>query len=153
MKRGSIGWQILLVLVAAVIGYALLFRFIEHRRVVKGPWQVTFTVDSGAPALVVNQPVLAIRDVRIRFADEAAPTTAPQTLASAEGRPVPFEVPFGRCVFLDTIFQPGTVAFEMFGHEIQLMPHTLTIDKQARPWHSGETITLTKPEKPRDTRP
>ena|SRR5438093_946072 len=153
MKRGGIGRQILWVFIAAVIGYAAVFGFIEHRRVVKGPWRVTFTNESGAPALIVNQPALAIHDVRTLFSGEPAPTNAPQTLAFAEGRPVPFDVPFGQCVFLDAIFLPGTVAFEMFGHEIQLMPHTLTVDKVPRPWRSGETIALNQPEKPRGVRP
>src|ERR1051325_5879601 len=144
MKRGGIGRQIILVFTVVLIGYAAIFAFIQHRRVVKGPWAVNFTDESGAPVLIVNQPALGIRDVRIRFPDEQAPINAPQTMEFSQGRPVPFDVPYGKCVFLDAIFLPGTVAFEMFGHEIQLMPRTLTIDKAARPWRIGDRIELRK---------
>jgi hypothetical protein len=53
-------------------------------------------------------------------------------------------VPFGQCVFQDAQTLPGTVVFELFGHEIQLLPRVLTIDRVEHPWHSGETITLSK---------
>jgi len=43
---------------------------------------------------------------------------------------------------MDTTFQPGTVVFTNFGHEIQLLPRVLTIDKVERPWQSGTTIDL-----------
>jgi hypothetical protein len=57
---------------------------------------------------------------------------------------VPFDVPFGKCVFMDTTFLPGTLAFELFGHEIQLIPRVLTIDKQEQPWRSNVIIPVTK---------
>jgi len=148
MKRDSLRWQIPLLFIAVLVGYFAVFQFIEHRRVVKGPWTVTFTSEPAAPTLVVNQSTLGIRDVRITFAEEHTTTNAPQVLQFSEGRPVPFDVPFGKCVFLDPLFLPGTVAFEMFGHEIQLMPHGLTIDKVERLWHSGETVELRRPAKP-----
>jgi hypothetical protein len=45
-------------------------------------------------------------------------------------------------VFLDTTFLPGTVALSLFGHEVQLLPRVLTIDKVEKAWRSGETISL-----------
>jgi hypothetical protein len=44
---------------------------------------------------------------------------------------------------MDTTFLPGTIAFVLFGHEIQLIPRVITLDKQERSWQSGETIVLT----------
>jgi len=132
----------------AVTAYALSYGWIQHRRVAKGPWQVTFTSQSGAPAIVVNQPALPIQDVRIVFAGEPAGASPDQTLEFSETRPVPFEVPGGQCVFLDPLFLPGTVVLDLFGHEIQLMPRVLTIDKVEHPWRPRETITLTKPAAP-----
>jgi hypothetical protein len=41
---------------------------------------------------------------------------------------------------MDATSLPGTVAFELFGHEIQLLPRVLTIDNQERPWRSNEII-------------
>ena len=142
MKRSHVGLQILLVFIAALIGYAVVYGWIEHRRVFKGPWVVNCTTESGVPALTVNQPALGIRNVRIVFADARASSNTTQTVEFSQARPWPYGVPFGQCVFMDTTFLPGTIALEMFGHEIQFMPRVLTIDKAERPWRSGETIEL-----------
>ena len=142
MKRSRLGLQLLLVFAAALIGYAAVYGWIEHRRVVKGPWVVTFASESGVPALTVNQATLGITNLQIVFARGRAPTNATQTVDFSQARPWPYAVPFGQCVFMDTTFLPGTIALEMFGHEIQLLPRVLTIDKVERPWRSGETIEL-----------
>ena len=142
MKRSHLGLQIGLVFVAALIGYVVVYGWIEHRRVVKGPWVVTATSESGVPAILVNQSTLGIRDVRIVFAGAHAPGNASQTVEFSQARPWPYAVPFGQCVFMDTTFLPGTIALEMFGHEIQLLPRVLTIDSAERPWRSGEVIEL-----------
>ena len=132
----------MLVFAAALVGYALVYGWIEHRRAAKGPWVVNFSSESGMPAITVNQLKLGIRDVRIVFAEGLSPTNTTQTLEFSEPRPWPYAVPFGQCVFMDTTFLPGTIALELFGHEIQLLPRVLTIDKAERPWRSGETIEL-----------
>lgn len=142
MKRNRLGLRVLLALVAALIGYALVFGWIEHRRVFKGPWVVTCSTESGAPAVTVNQSTLGIRDVRIVFLSGRAASNLTQTVKFSQARPWPYDVPFGKCVFMDTTFLPGTIALEMFGHQIQLLPRVLTIDKVERPWQSGETIEL-----------
>jgi hypothetical protein len=40
------------------------------------------------------------------------------------------------------LFLPGTVTLKLFGHEIQLIPRTLTINQVERPWQNGETVVL-----------
>ena len=132
----------MLVFAVALVGYAGVYGWIEHRRVAKGPWIVTFASKSGVPALTVNQATLGITNLQIVFASTHAPANATQTLAFSQARPWPYTVPFGQCVFMDTTFLPGTIALELFGHEIQLLPRVLTIDKVERPWRSGETIEL-----------
>ena len=110
----------------ALVVYSVAYTGIEHRRTRQGPWRVVFTNDvSGAPAILIDQPRLTITNV-------------------GEPRPVPWDVPFGKCVFTDTTSLPGTIVFELFGHEIQLLPRVLTIDKSERPWHSNETIVLSR---------
>jgi hypothetical protein len=133
-----------LAFVIALAGYAVTYHLIEHRRVRNGPWQVTFTVNSnGAPALVIRQPTLAITNLQIDFAGETFPTTnASQAFDYAQPRPVPYPVPFGTCVFMDTTFLPGTLTLDVFGHEIELLPRVLVIDLVEHPWRSGATITL-----------
>ena len=148
MKRGHFLPRIVLLFILVLIGYVAMFTWIQHRRVVKGPWAVTFVTESGVPAVVVNQPTLGVLDVRIVFPDERVATNVNQTLEFSEAREVPFDVPFGKCIFLDPLFLPGTVVLEEFGHEVQLLPRVLTIDKAERPWCSGETIELHKPAIP-----
>ena len=57
---------------------------------------------------------------------------------------MPYEVPFGKCVFMDTTFLPGTVTFELFGHEIELLPRVLIIDRQEHRWQSDAVIVLSR---------
>lgn len=129
--------------VIAIVFYFVTFHFIENRRTRKGPWQVTFTNETTGPALVINEPKLNIGNLEIVFPGEPTSLTN-GTLLFAQPRPVPFDVPFGQCVFEDTTFQPGTIVFTLFGHEIQLMPRVLTIDKQEHAWQSGQTIAVNK---------
>jgi hypothetical protein len=144
MNRGKYFRPVILIFVVVLVGYGVLFAWIGHRRVAKGPWVVAFVTEYSVPTLIIDQSKLGIRNVRILLADERLTTNVVQTLEFSEARSVPFDVPFGKCVFLDPLFLPGTVALEMFGHEIQLMPRVLTIDQVERPWHSGETIELRK---------
>lgn len=130
----------------ALVVYIVAYSGIEHRRTRQGPWRVVFTNDvSGAAAILIDQPGLTITNVLIAFQGHALPAggiTGP--VAFDEPRPVPWDVPFGKCVFTDTTSLPGTIVFELFGHEIQLLPRVLTIDKTERPWHSNETIVLSR---------
>jgi hypothetical protein len=155
----------ILAFMLALVGYAAFYQGIEHWRARKGPWRVTFTHRSAhAPVMTIDQPGLAITNVQIVFVgenlpaprkpgvfpadptrpnspitDHASPST---TLRFAQPHSVPYDVPFGRCVFLDLMSLPGTVAFELFGHEIQLLPRVLIVDRQEYPWRPDATITL-----------
>lgn len=133
-----------LAFVIALVLYFAGFYGIEYERTRKGPWQVTFTNDAAnAPAILINQSRLAITNVLITFPGETPPPAhLPVTLAFGQARAVPYDVPFGKCIFLDTTFLPGTVVFELFGHEIQLLPRVLTIDKREVPWRSNTTVPL-----------
>ena len=136
--------QIAGVFVLAVAAYALFYSCIEEQRARKGPWQVVFETEDGKPVIVVSQPALRIQGVRVVFPSEDAGGNVAQRLSFDQAREVPFGVPFGKCVFQDAQTLPGTVTFELFGHEIQLLPRVLTIDGVEHPWRSGETIALPK---------
>ncbi|MFO1515189.1 MAG: hypothetical protein U1F83_20200 [Verrucomicrobiota bacterium] len=143
MKSDPIRKQIVAVFIFALFGYLAVFYWIENQRRKDGPWQVTFTIVEGLPTLVVNQPKLQLTNISIAFVRASASTNLPQTIAFEHGRPAPFDLPFGQCVFIDALYLPGTAACEIFGHEIQLMPRVLTIDRVERPWRFGEKILLT----------
>ena len=134
---------VLLIGLITLVGYIAFFSWMQHRRYKNGPWEATFTQIDGAPALLINQPKLNVTNITILFSSNEAPTNLPQTIRFQHGQVAPLELPFGKCVFLDTLFLPGTVACEIYGHEIQLLPRTLTIDGMERPWLSGEKILLT----------
>ena len=136
--------QFILVFLLVLAGYIICYQGIEHRRTHNGPWRVTFTTGSNdVPTIVIHQPRLTIANVQIRFAGETLrPTNAPATLVFSEPKPVPYEVPFGKCVFMDTTFLPGTVTFQLFGHEIELLPRALVIDRQEHRWEPDSEIAL-----------
>jgi len=142
MKSDRAMKHFILAFLLAVGCYALFYTQIQNRRMRKGPWRVTFTQNSeGAPTLLINQPKLTINNVRISFPDESADSTnLPTTIVFDQARPVPFEVPFGKCIFLDTTFLPGTVTFRLFDHEIELLPRVLITDRQERQWSDQPVI-------------
>jgi hypothetical protein len=126
----------------AVLVYIIFYAGIEHRRTRKGPWEITFTNDSsGAPALVINEPNVGVTNLQISFPGETN-RIEKTSLTFGQPREVPYDIPFGKCVFMDTTFLPGTIVFDLFGHEIQLIPRVLTIDKKEIPWQSEKTIAV-----------
>ena len=129
----------------AVAIYAAGFALDQHLRTRRGPWKVTFTTEpSGAPAIIVNQPKLSVVNFKILFAGETM-TPAPGAVAfDFPQKPVPF----GKVKFEDLTYLPGTVTFDFFGHEIELLPRTLYINRKPVPWQSNTTITLTPADKP-----
>ncbi|HHY85474.1 MAG TPA: hypothetical protein GYA07_08055 [Verrucomicrobia bacterium] len=159
MKREKLLKSLLVVFVGTVAFYAATYFAIEHARHRKGPWIVTFTRSvAGEPEIVIHQPVLGISNVTIRFAGEppaanlssagesngaTRTNSASTTIAFDSPKPVPYDVPFGQCIFMDTTFLPGTVVFDLFGHEIQLIPRVLTVDREEKAWVSGAVHTLT----------
>lgn len=125
----------------ALLLYAAAFWWIEHLRHRKGAWEVAFTTTNGAPALVVHQPQLGVTNVTLWFPGKSF-TNAPATLRFEMARPVPFELPFGQCIFLDTTFLPGTVTMRLFSHELELLPRTLILDHREVPWSAGAVIPV-----------
>jgi hypothetical protein len=52
------------------------------------------------------------------------------------------QVPFGQWKFDDLMYLPGTVTLRFFGHEVELLPRILYLNRTEHPWQSGETIVL-----------
>ena len=130
--------------IIAVFLYVVSFYAIEHRRTIKGPWQVVFTNRAtGVPQLLITQSKLSISNRMIEFPDDKLPAiNANGLMIFHTPKEVPFPVPFGQCIFMDTTFLPGTVTFNLFGHEIELLPRVLIIDKKEYPWQSDAVISL-----------
>jgi hypothetical protein len=143
MRLSGLLKHCLLAFAIALLVYVLTYSYIENRRTRKGPWLVTFaSKPGGAPTLIINQPSLNISNAQITFpAENSVPTNDSQTFRIPED--VPFNVPFGSCIFEDTTFLPGTIVFHLFDHEVQLIPRVLTVDRREYPWKSGSTLAFT----------
>jgi hypothetical protein len=137
-------WKhIALVFVFALFFYAATYTAIENRRTRTGPWLVTFLSEpGGAPSLIVNQPQLGISNARISFPGQSDSATN-ITLRFSQPNQVPFKEPLGQCLFMDTTFLPGTIVFNLYGHEVQLIRRILTIDRVEYPWKSESTLAVT----------
>jgi len=114
----------------AVVFYVVFFSWMTHRREGKGPWQVTFATDAkGTPSLDIQQQKLKLSK-RITFDG----VTVPPTNATVRFNQSTTEIPFGKMLFQDPTFLPGTVTMELFGHKVELLPRVLAVDKQEHAW-------------------
>jgi hypothetical protein len=135
--------HLLIAFVLAIAIYAAFFSCDMRMRKRKGPWQVEFqTNEAGHASITVNQPALRITNVQIVFAGEIATTTGQVTFDRPQ-KPVPF----GKTKFEDLTYLPGSVAFDFFGHELELLPRTLYLNKKEYPWAASSIFTLTPDQK------
>jgi hypothetical protein len=143
MKPGLPLKRIFYVFLISLAAYFAIFFLIEHGRTRKGPWRIAFASagEGSHPFLIINEPRLNIADLKITFPRQSAPATN-AVLIFNEPREVPFEVPFGQCIFLDLLSRPGTVTLKLFDHEIQLLPRVLTIDGREHAWQSATNIEV-----------
>src|SRR5579862_8255290 len=141
MQREPIIRNVLLVFAAAVVLYAVSFGTIEHLRTRKGGWQVTFRTDArGTPELGIAQPWLGLSNITLSFPGQhLAVSNSIQRVTFDQ--PIT-NVPFGTVKYLDTTFLPGAIVFELFGHEVQLTPRRLILDRRERPWQNGTEVEL-----------
>ena len=122
-----------------LVFYLMVFYGIEHLRHRKGPWEVDFQeTDDGTPTLVVSQPALGLSRMKILFHHENAGNAAGHVAFDRVLQPVPF----GKVIYEDLTFLPGVVTFDLFGHEIELLPRVLIANKREIPWCSGMVLDL-----------
>jgi hypothetical protein len=141
VKKDRLWKHLTIAFVLALVLYAVGFSWIEHRRARLGPWQITFVHQPPArPFIEINQDRLGIRNVQVRFPAMANLPATNSTMAFLPGQPVPFDVPFGQCVFQDPTFLPGTVALQIGAHVIEILPRALSLDGKETAWKSGLQI-------------
>jgi len=145
MKSGFAPKSIALLFLVVLAAYLFVFYGLEHLRHRSGPWEVEFRANAaGEPTVVVSQPGKSLTNVVVVFHGEGT-TNAPGRVTFAK---VKTPVPFGKVIFEDLTFLPGVVTFDLFGHEIELLPRTLIVNKRGIPWQSGATIDLWPTNKP-----
>lgn len=130
----------------ALVGYLSLYWTDSFLRSRRGPWEVTFgTNAAGTPTLTLSQPALHLAGVEIRFPGESAGATAEPLPATIRFDHPKAAVPFGTTAFDDLMYLPGTVVLHCFGHEVQMLPGRLYLNRSAVPWENGSVHEL-RPE-------
>ena len=136
---------VVLLFVAVLALYLVVFYGIERARQHKGPWEVEFLTDAqGSPAVVVSQAALALGKVTIVFHGESSTNPASRVRFDRVLQPVPF----GKVIYEDLTFLPGVVTFDLFGHEIEVLPRALVVNKKLVQWRSGMSVDLWPTNKP-----
>jgi hypothetical protein len=124
---------------AALLFYAAGFGLNEHLRWRRGPWEVRFEPGT-EPRLIVNQPRLGISGVTLLFPGETA--EGPATVVRFE---TPHQtIPFGSVKYDDLTYLPGVVTLDLFGHEIELLPRTLYVNREAIPWTNANRVVVAR---------
>ena len=139
-----------LLFAATIAVYLGVFYFVENNRVKDGPWEVQFTKNAeNQPQVIVSHQVYGVQDLTITMVDETAPEDFnPETMTFTEPRPYPFDIPFGRVIFQDLTFQPGTLTMHLMdGYEIELIKRTLIVNKKEHPWGTTSAVEVKAEEK------
>jgi hypothetical protein len=124
----------------AVVFYVTVFGWIQHRRNFKGPWEATFRADAaGTPALVISQTNLHISETIVFPGQTVQPANLSRAIVFG---PTPPALPFGELLFQDPTFLPGTVTLRLFGHQVEVFPRALTVDKKEYPWQAGAVVEV-----------
>jgi hypothetical protein len=124
----------------AVVFYFASFYWIEGCRAAKGPWEITFRTDAaGTPSLLIVHTNLKVLQTIVFPGRAIQPANVSRTIGFS--RPPP-SLPFGELIFQDPTFLPGNVTLRLFGHEIQVLPRVLIVDKKEYPWHAQAEIQL-----------
>jgi hypothetical protein len=130
-----------------VLLYALAFGFIEGSRHRKGPWELSFGTDSsGIPSLRIDQPALGIQGVEIRFPRVHLTNGSTRSVVRLDTPARP--LPFGNRLHEDLTFLPGVIALELFGHEVEIAPRTLVVDRKEVAWSPNLVMGLEVPPPP-----
>ncbi len=142
MKSPVATWKsVVLTFVLALVFYLFAWSWMSKRQGGRGPWRVGFQTNSaGVPEIVIDQPSHGISNVTVRFEGERLAATNGTGVVSFT-RPR-MHTPFGRVAYDDLMFQPGSVAIEVFGHVVEMVPRGLALNGRENPWQSGATHAL-----------
>jgi hypothetical protein len=135
--------QTLLLFAAVLLAYFVVFGGIEWARQRKGAWEVTFGTNlQGNASLRVAQRYLNVSST-LEFLEEKVTNTG--TIAFDKPKK---DLPYGKLLYEDLTFLPGVVTMDLFGHEIELLPRTLIINKKEIRWDSAGHLQLWATNKP-----
>lgn len=131
------------VLVVAL--YFVVFYGIEGCRRSRGPWRVVFTTNTAGPMIEISQAALK-RSATLKFPGEVAPpTNYPMTVEFDRPRKPPV---YGTVIYEDLMQLPGVVTLSLFGHEVELLPRALIVNRRSIPWTPSPVLELWPTNKP-----
>jgi len=126
--------------VLALVFYVAGFWWIEHRRVVKGPWVIEFVSDGGGrPSLQITQRKLDIAEELTFPGDKVGRPNLSERVVFSEART---NLPFGEMLMQDALYLPGTVTMRVCGHQVEVLPRTLIVDQKEHAWRAGQVVVV-----------
>jgi len=142
MKSPVATWKsVVLTFVGAVIFYALAWSWLNKWQTGTGPWEVSFSTNStGVPQLIIAQPSLRISNITVLFEGETLAATNGTGLVAFHKPKT--QTPFGRVIYDDLMFQPGSVAVDCFGHVVEMIPSALILNSISNGWRNASTYSL-----------
>ena len=150
MKAGITPKSIALCFVIVLGLYLGIFYGLEYWNHRNGPWEVDFMSDGvGNPSIAIYQPKLNISSVEIIFAGEriGATNLSQRVLFDRLLTSLPTRMPIGEVIYEDLRSRPGVITFNFFGHEIELLPRVLIVNKKEIRWKSESVIELSATNK------
>jgi hypothetical protein len=51
-------------------------------------------------------------------------------------------LPFGEMLLQDALYLPGTVTMRICGHQVEVLPRALIIDKKEHAWQTGDQVII-----------
>ncbi len=138
------------VFLATLFLYVTIYGGCQAYRVRSGAWHLTFdTLKDGTPQLRIEHPrILSAGPLSIDFPGESAPRVTNGPITWIYSRPDTNVTPFGPIVFLDTTQLPGTISINAFGHALEMVTRTLSVDFTEIPWTSGTNLIVRAETKP-----
>ncbi len=139
--------KLLKLFVTVMVLYATLYFATGLWRERRGPWVLTFDKSpSGNPRLTISQENLGVRNVQI-LALQQEPLPADFKPVTIHFKSPGDQPGFGKLLFTDLTVLPGVITLDVFGHEVELLPRTLVINRKLIPWSERQEIRLNPEER------
>lgn len=146
LRRAGIAFAI------AVVLYVGFYSCDHHLRNRHGPWRLTFSAEAsrggegaGEASVTIDHPALGITNRTIRFSGARLTRAVPVSTLRFESPDTLPVLPFGSLVFHDLMYLPGTLTFDFFGHQVELLPRVLIVDRTEHPWVSNRVLEIAGP--------
>lgn len=136
---------VLLFFLTLVPAYLLVFWGTEYVRGKDGPWRLVFSSDAaGVPSLLVEHPGILAGGMELKFSEEKVePGQRVECLLDKPIKPLPW----GKRISEDLTFLPGTLAIDAFGHEVEIAPRILVVNRKEIPWGSQMHLVVNPADK------